>query len=348
MARRRFFSKALIFLGFAALLLERPAGGRPRRIVSPPTTGGAVPEGSLNARPSKRAGAAARGPSADGCARASSRVALRDWWAAVKRAATGFSEDRIMAEAAGVTFYAMLALFPALASLISIYGLVADPAKLSDQLQTLDGILPGGGRDIIKAQVVALTSSPPQALGLGLVVGLAISLWSANAGVKAFFDALNTVYRERETRSYVRLTLISFAFTLGIIALLMLALVGVVVIPVALKYVGLGDVTKMLISIGRWPAMLGLVIVTLAPVYRYGPNRLHARMRWLSWGSLFAATAWIAASLAFSFYVANFGSYNKSYGSLGAAVGFMTWIWISAMVVLMGAELNAEIEGYEV
>jgi len=330
MADVRAYGKSLlIFLGFAALLARTTEGVRPQR--------SALPAGAAHTPACVRSA----GPGTR------SRILRADWWPIIKRAASGFLDDRIMAEAAAVTFYAMLALFPALASLISIYGLIHDPSQLSDQLQALDSILPGGGRDIIKAQVLALTASGHQALGLGLVVGLATSLWSANAGVKAFFDALNVVYRRRETRDYLRLTLISFTFTLGIIALLLLALVAVVVIPIALDFVGLGTETKALINVARWPAMLVLIVAMLAPVYRYGPNRPGTQMRWVTWGSAFAAVSWIAVSLAFSFYVANFGRYNKTYGSLGAAVGFMTWIWISVMVVLMGAELNAEIEGYQ-
>jgi membrane protein len=249
-----------------------------------------------------------------------------------------------MAEAAGVTFYAMLALFPAIASLISIYGLVADPHRLVDQVQSLQGVLPGGGIDIIKAEVVAVASSGQKALGLGLVVGLAISLWSANAGVKALFDALNVVYHEREKRSYVRLTLISFCFTLAIIALLIAATVVVVVVPVVLNFVGFGSATAILLSLARWPVMLVAVALALAAIYRFGPSRPAARWQWISWGSALGSVMWVATSLLFSYYVANFGSYNKTYGSLGAAVGFMTWIWLSSMVVLMGAELNSELE----
>ena len=339
--RVRFLIRTLVFLGVAGLLLEHAGGGRARR--RPLPAGADVPVDILPLYRVSGAGARARDRAAAAQAQPQARSRPQGWWAVTKRAAAGFSEDRIMAEAAGVTFYAVLALFPALASLISIYGLVADPTKLSDQVQTLDSILPGGGQDIIRAQVLALTSSK-QTLGMGLVVGLAVSLWSANAGVKALFDALNVVYRRRETRDYLRLTLTSFAFTMGIIALTLLALVAVVVVPVALDYMGLEEFTKSVIGVARWPTMLVLVIVTLAPVYRFGPDRRHARLQWVSWGSAFAAVAWIVASVGFWYYVANFGSYNKTYGSLGAAVGFMTWIWISAMVVLMGAEINAEIE----
>jgi membrane protein len=277
----------------------------------------------------------------------SAEVPRRDWWLAAKRAGAGFLEDRVMAEAAGVTFYAMLALFPAIASLISIYGLVADPHRLVDQVQALNGVLPGGGIDIIKGEIIAVASSGQKALGLGLVVGLAISLWSANAGVKALFDALNVVYHEREKRSYVRLTLISFCFTLAIIALLIAATFVVVVVPVVLNFVGFGSAAAILLTLARWPVMMAAVALALAAIYRFGPSRPAARFQWISWGSALASVMWVVTSLLFSYYVANFGSYNKTYGSLGAAVGFMTWIWLSSMVVLMGAELNSELERQE-
>ena len=283
----------------------------------------------------QQAGADATGPS---------EIPLKGWWNVVKRAVAGFTEDRIMAEAAGVTFYALLALFPALASFISIYGLFADPAKLSAQIQSMQGIVPGGGLDIIKEQVTSLASSGQKALGFGAIVGLLTSLWSANAGVKAFFDALNVVYHEHEKRSFVRLTFVTLCFTLGLMVFLIVALVGVVVVPIALKFIGLGGLTETLVSLLRWPLMLIVIAGGLAVMYRYGPSRQEAKWAWVSWGSAFAAVAWILASLAFSYYVSNFGSYNKTYGSLGAAIGFMTWIWVSSMVVLMGAELNAELE----
>ena len=291
---------------------------------------------AVNGDPAEReAGADARGPAA---------IPAKGWWHVAKRAAAGFSEDRVMTEAAGVTFYALLALFPAVASFISIYGLFADPSKLTDQLQSLGGFVPDGGLDIIKAQVTALTSSGHKALGVGVVIGLATSLWSANAGMKSLFGALNVVYHEREARSFLRFTLIAFAFTLGAIAFIIVALLAVVVVPVVLNFVGLSSVAGTLVAVLRWPFMLVAIGVALSLIYRYGPSRNKARWQWVSWGGAAAAIFWIIASLGFSYYVANFGSYNKTYGTLGAAIGFMTWIWISTIVVLMGAELNAELE----
>jgi membrane protein len=277
-------------------------------------------------------------------ARSPSEIPPRGWWQVAKRAAAGFNDDRVMTEAAGVTFYVLLALFPALASFISVYGLFADPAKLTDQLQNLGGIVPGGGLDIIKAQVASLTASGNKALGFGAFVGLATSLWSANAGMKSLFAALNVVYHEKEKRSFLKFTLEAFAFTLGAIAFTIVALFAVVAIPVILNFVGLSSVADTLLRLARWPVMLVVVSMVFSLIYRFGPSRNRAKWRWVSWGGAFAAVFWVIASLAFSFYVANFGNYNKTYGTLGAAIGFMTWIWISTMVVLMGAELNAELE----
>jgi membrane protein len=281
------------------------------------------------------AGATAEGPS---------EIPPKGWWHVLKRVAAGFSEDRVMTEAAGVTFYTLLAFFPAIASFISIYGLFADPARLNDQMQNLGGIIPGGGLDIIKAQITSLTSNGQRALGVGAIIGLATSLWSANAGMKSLLGALNAVYHERERRSFVRFTLTAFAFTLGAIAFIIVALLAIVAVPVILNFVGLSRVTEALLKVLRWPLMLVVLTAALALIYRYGPSRNKARWQWVSWGGAAAALCWLIASVAFSYYVANFGSYNKTYGTLGAVIGFMTWIWISSIVVLMGAELNAELE----
>jgi membrane protein len=243
-----------------------------------------------------------------------------------------------------VTFYALLAIFPAIAALVSLYGLVADPATMSSQLNAMSTVLPGGAIDILSDQLKRLTSHPSGALGIGFVVGLVIALWTANSGVKAMFEALNIVYNETEKRSFIKLNLVSLTFTLGAILLTILALVAIAVVPVALKFVGLGAITETLISILRWPLLLVIVAVAIALVYRYGPSRRKAKWRWISWGSAFASVAWLAVSILFSWYVSNFGSYDKTYGSLGAAIGFMTWIWLSTIVVLVGAELDSEME----
>ncbi|WP_240048233.1 YihY/virulence factor BrkB family protein [Crenalkalicoccus roseus] len=300
----------------------------------PPGEGGRPPAAA------RRGGADPHGRDAE----RPSEIPARGWWAILKRTAQQVSEDRVMTEAAGVTFYTLLAFVPALAALVSIYGLFADPAEVERHLQGLEGVIPGGGMEILNDQVTRIAGQTGGTLGLSLVISLGISLWSANQAMKALVDALNVVYEEKETRSFFRRTLLTLALTLGGIVFILFAMAGVVAVPVILGFIGLGDTADLLLRWARWPLLLVGVTVFLAVVYRYGPDRKEARWRWVSWGSAFAAVVWVVGSALFSWYVANFGSYNETYGSLGAVVGFMTWIWISAIVVLVGAELNAEME----
>jgi membrane protein len=266
----------------------------------------------------------------------------RGWWDIAVCLYDGFDRDRILMNAAAVTFYVLLALFPAIAALVSIYGLFADPHTIAKQLDTLSGVLPGGGMTVVRDQLTRLTSNGSGSLTIGFVVGLVVSLWSANGGIKGLFDALNAVYEETEKRSFLRLNAITLAFTLAMIGFAIVALICIVAVPVVLSY--LPGFVGAVINIARWPLLAALVAVFLAFVYRYGPCREVSQWRWLSWGSVVAALLWLGVSGAFSYYAANFGAFNKTYGSLGAVIGFMLWIWLSVIVILLGGKLNAEIE----
>jgi len=281
-----------------------------------------------------------RGRSAD----APTEIPAKGWKDIALRIYQGITEDRILAIAAGVTFYLLLALFPAVAGLIALYGLYADAATIREHLNLISGVIPEGGISIIRDQVERLTAQPAGRLGLATFIGLGISLWSANGGIKAIFDALNVVYHEKEKRGFIRLNMLSLAFTLGAIVFVLIALAAIAVLPPALNYLGLSRTTELLVKIGRWPALLLVVSFAIALIYRYGPSRDKPQWRWISPGSAFAAVMWIAASLLFSWYTENFGKYNETYGSLGAAIGFMTWLWLSIIVILVGAKLNAEME----
>ncbi|WP_343715462.1 YihY/virulence factor BrkB family protein [Inquilinus sp.] len=271
-------------------------------------------------------------------------IPRRGWLDILYRVWTEIDDDRVFALAAGVAYYALLALFPAIGLIVSLYGFLADPATVERNIADLAFILPSGGMEVIGGQLHRLISQPPRALGLAFFASLALSLWSANAGMKALFDALNVVYDETEKRGFFRLNAISLLFTALALIFVVLALVGVVVVPVALSFVGLGSAAGVLIWLLRWPALLLLTIVGLSLLYRFGPSRREPRWQWINWGSALAAVVWIGGSMLFSWYVARFGSYDATYGSLGAVIGFLTWIWLSTVVFLIGAELNAEAE----
>ncbi len=273
-----------------------------------------------------------------------SDIPARGWKDILWRVYENINNHRIMAVAAGVTFYVLLALFPGIAALVSLYGLVANPATISQHVNDLSSVMPEGATQIVGDQLDHLTANGNSTLGLAFLITLAISLWSANSGMKAFFDAMNVVYDEREQRNFIKLNALSLAFTVSALAFLILALCAMVVIPVVMSYIGLSSVTDWVIRIGRWPVLLIIVSSAISVVYRYGPSRDEAQWRWISWGSAVAAVAWLVVSFLFSYYTSHFGSYNKTYGSLGAIFGFMTWIWLSVMVVLLGAELDAEME----
>ena len=299
----------------------------------------------LRPEPMSPAEVAAHDPAALGRdADTPTEIPPRGWWSILKRTAAKFGENELMSEAAGVTFYALLSLVPAITAIVSLYGLVADPSTIAKQLDSLSGVVPSGGMEIIGDQVKRLTQSPSSGLGVGLVVGLLTALWSANAATKAMMSALNDVYGEKESRGFVKLTATSLAFTVGGVVTMMLGLVLVVALPAVFKAIGLDDAFALTVRIGRVPVMIVVLIGALALLFRYGPSRRPPQWRWVTWGGAFGAIFWIAISVGFSWYVASFGSYNKTYGSLGAIIGFMTWMWLSATVLLLGAQINAEME----
>ncbi|HEY8163901.1 MAG: YihY/virulence factor BrkB family protein [Methylocystis sp.] len=276
-------------------------------------------------------------------AAAPSEMPARGWKDALARVYDNVSEHRILATAAGVTFYVLLAIFPAIAAFVALYGLFADPETISGHIQALSGFLPGGAVSIIGDQIHRLAAKGGTNLGLASAIGLLVSLWSANAGMKAVFDALNVVYQEREKRGFFKLNAISLTFTLVGIVVIALSFGAMVILPRALNAVGLQGIDTW-VSALRWPVMLLVIALMISVIYRFGPSRDKAQWRWVTWGAAFASICWLAASALFSWYAANLGNFNETYGSLGAIIGFMLWLWVSAIVLLIGAELDAEIE----
>jgi membrane protein len=271
-------------------------------------------------------------------------IPARGWWEIIQRTIRKISDNELLSAAAGVTFYGLLAIFPALTALVSLYGLMADPKSMADHLDSVTGILPAGGIDIISTQLNQLAVSSPGKLGIGAVFGLGMAIWSANQGTKALFSALNNVYEEKEERGFIELTLQSLAFTAGAIVFVLLALLIVIILPLILGFIASQGDVKQVLAVARWPLILLSAGFFLACLYRFGPSRAMPQWRWVTWGSAFATIIWVALSIGFSWYVEHFGSYNKTYGSLGAIIGFMTWIWLSTAVMLIGAQLTAEVE----
>ena len=253
-------------------------------------------------------------------------------------------DDRLLAVAAGVVFYGLLALFPAVTAFVSLYGLFAKSSTISDHLALAAGVIPSGGVEIIQEQINRITAKGDARLSLAFAFSLGLALWSANAGMKAVIDALNVTYNEKEKRGIIKLNLISLALTGGAILSLLVALASIVVLPLVLSSFGLGGWTETLLRFIRWPVMICLVVFGLAVLYRFGPSRESPRWEWLSVGSVTAAIAWLVGSALLSWYLANFANYDATYGSLGAAIGMMIWMWMSSIVILVGAELNSEIE----
>lgn len=263
-------------------------------------------------------------------------IALRVW--------RSIGEDKLFLIAAGVTFYLLLALFPALASFIALYGLIADPATVAEHVSILQGVMPGPAAELVSTQMTRLAASPAGDLGVSAVIALLISLWSANGGVKAIFEGVNIAYDEDEKRSFLKLTLMTLAFTLGAMVLLILLIGALAVLPAVLALVPLGQGAEIAVTVLRWPLVLVLIGVALAALYRFAPSRTPPEWKWVTWGSGLATALWIAASVALSVYVENFADFGESYGAMAAPIVFLLWVWISIIVVLLGAEVNAEME----
>ena len=341
---RRSLSNALAALtGFSFALLLVREEERWRKLAHRPN---AAPLGTQRSADEPhvlqevRATEAGRGRHAD----EPTRIPWRGWKDILWRTWEQISADRLFLIAAGVVFYALLATVPAITALVSFYGIFTPASTINSQLSFLADIMPAGAYGLISEQVVRIASKSDGKLTFAFIAGLGVALWSANAGVKAIFDALNIVYDEDEKRGIVKLNATSLMFTLGAILLLLLAIGAVVVLPLVLAFVGFADGSKSWLPLLRWPALFVVVMLGLALLYRFGPSRRQAKWRWVSVGSVFATLAWLAVSVAFSWYLSKFADYNATYGSLGAVIGLMMWMWISGSVILVGAELNSEIE----
>lgn len=282
-----------------------------------------------------------RGRSAD----SPSEIPKKGWKDILLRVWDEQSKDNVSMLAAGVAYYALLAIFPAIAALVSIYGLVADPSTIESQLNQLGSLLPPDALSIVSDQARKVATAPSQGLGFGLIFGLMLTLWSASRGTNSMVSALNIAYGEKETRGFLMLAALSMGLTVAGLLFVILAMAMIIAVPAAINIIGLQDTPiGWIASLARWPILAVTIMLALAVFYRYAPDRREPKWRWVSWGSAMATVVWLLGSLGFSIYVSNFGSYNETYGSVGAVVVLLLWFNLTSYVVLLGAELNAEIE----
>ena len=286
-------------------------------------------------------------PQAETAKAISSGIKSNTLFSLAKSVYTEIENDRVLAVAAGVAFYGLLALFPAITTLVSFYAMFKDRAAAAADLAKLTSVLPESTVSIVSDQINRIISSGPVSLTVAAGFSLLLALWSSNSGMKAAMDALNVAYGVKETRSFLKLNATSLFFTLSAIVVLLSILAIVAIVPVVLKAVGLGPWMEWLIWAGRWPLLLLAVNLTLAVLYRWGPCMLNAKWRWYSPGTLFASLGFAVLSIVFSIYAANFANYNETYGSLGAVIAFLTWSWLGTVIMLTGAELNAELDRRE-
>jgi membrane protein len=246
--------------------------------------------------------------------------------------------------AGGVTYAVLLALFPGLAALIALYGLVLDPSQIEQQVAALSGVLPEQTQQLLVDELHKLAAASNSMLGLSAIVGLLIAIWSASRGMSGTITALNIAYEEKEGRGFIKLNLVAVALTLIFMVggLLVIALIAGA--PAAVELVSAAAANKWLVLVLEWPLLIIVVMVGLAVLYRYAPDRAKPQWRWVSPGAIVATTLWVVASVGFTIYVANFNSYDKTYGSLGGVVILLTWLYLSALMVLFGAAINAQSE----
>lgn len=254
------------------------------------------------------------------------------------------SKDRVSLIAAGVTFYLLLALFPAISALVALYGLAADPSTMAEHLRELSGMLPPGAFDLIADRIDSLAGSRNSTLGLTFFVGLSIALWSTHSATLAIFDAMNVAYDETEKRGLLQLNLVGLAFTLCAMVSAAAILGLVALIPILLSYIWLDRFEEQMALVVRWPILFLIVATATTAIYRFGPSRQPAKFRWLTWGAVLVTVSWFMMSLGFSFYLEHFANYDATYGTLGALIGFLVWIWLSVLILIVGGELNAELE----
>ncbi|WP_045996452.1 YihY/virulence factor BrkB family protein [Loktanella sp. S4079] len=249
--------------------------------------------------------------------------------------------------AAGVAFFGIFGIFPGIAAVIAIFGLLADPVVISELMVMMDEIIPPDAYRLLSSQINRLVLAPPEKLGWATIFSIILALWSCRAGVGALIGGLNAIAGQRQ-RNGVLQVLIAFALTLALVSLAIVALTVVVILPIILAFLPITGSTAWIIEGVRWLIALGVLMLGLSLLYRFGPARIGSRGRWMTVGAFVVVILWVAASFGLSFYLTNFASYNEVYGSIGAVIGLLLWLYVTAYLILLGAALNVEVHGYDV
>ncbi|MGY2079488.1 YihY/virulence factor BrkB family protein [Modestobacter sp. SYSU DS0657] len=277
-------------------------------------------------------------------ARTPMQIPARGWLQVVKRAWAENNADNMPIIAGGVAFFAFLSIFPALIATISIYGLVASPEQVAEQIEALSDQLPESAQEILTEQLTDITSNAGGALTFGLIASVLGALWTASGGVNNMVKAVNIAYDEVETRNFLKLRALSLVLTLGAIVFVLFTFALIAVVPVVLDALPLGGVGTVLAQVLRWVLLLVVVVGSLAVLYRVAPDRDAPQLKWVSLGSIVVTVVWALVSFGFSFYVNNFGSYNETYGAIAGVIVLMLWLYLTCYLVLLGAEINSETE----
>jgi membrane protein len=277
-------------------------------------------------------------------ARCPGEISAKGWWDIAWRVKKQLATDNVSIVAGGLALFGMLSIFPSLAAAVAVFGLIASPEQIAAQAENFSGVLPQAGMAILTRQLSELATRSSDTLSVGAVLGILLALWSARRGMVALITSMNVAYNEQERRGFFRRLALSLAFTvsgvLGFIVVVALA----VAVPVVLEFLPLGPATKWVLLVVRWALLWFVAVLALSALYRFGPHRTKARWRWLNVGSRIAASVWLVASVLFALYVRNFASFGQTYGAIGSVVVLLTWFYISAFVVILGAEINSELE----
>ena len=269
---------------------------------------------------------------------------MAGWWAVLSATWRRMSKDSLSVLAAGIAFQTFFSLFPTLTAVVSLYGLVADRGMVERQIEAVQGVLPPEAVKLIAAWLHALVQGPTTRFGIGLMVSVVLALWSMWSATGMLMTAVNICYGAEQRRGFLSFNLNALALGAGLALFGILALALIALLPAALALLPVSGAWLHVLGLVRWPVLAGVIIAVLGIVYRYAPDQADARWQWISWGSVAATALWIVGSIAFTAYVSEVGSYDRTYGSLGAVMILLLWFYLTAYVILAGAELNAEIE----